>query len=897
MVLRFVHIALLLSVLPLSSLKASHIVGGEIYYTHLGGNDYRVFVTLYRDCFSTGAAFDNPMSLGIFNSSNQLVEDVRVPFQGSQILPVIFNNPCVVSPPNICTERSTYTTTVSLPPIAGGYRLVYQRCCRGPNIDNLVAPDDQGITLQITVPTGTNGIQFNSSPRFTNYPPLVICNNDQLNFDHSATDPDGDQLTYSLVTPFHGGTNNNPMPQPPFNPPYSNIPWSNGYSATQPLGPGSTLSIDPITGQLTGQPNLTGNFVVGVQVEERRNGVVVSRNVRDFLFVVISCEIPVNAILPTQDQLPAPYNDKCAGLTILFDNLSYGGTTYSWDFGDPTTTTDVSNQFEPSYTYPANGTYTVRLIASKDNCADTATMTITVNRPVNVNFDATDSVCFINHSIDFFGTVTNQDNGTLSWNFGPNASQQTANTLNVNNITFNSPGSFPVTFSYNHPHCQADTTINVLISDIPVADFELPTDYECLGQTIPFLFTGSNSIVFGWDFGVNGSTADVSTQQNPTFTYPGPGTYTITLISGSTGQCFDTIQKSYTIYQDLIMAINSEDSVCIRNNAIDFFGNVSGPDIASYRWEFGSNAQPSQSSDTNVLGVHFTTSGNHPVLLIGSYLHCRDTVQKNIFIYREPSIDFTIEDGSQCVPFPAQFINLSMADAPIYSFWDFGDGTGSTLTNPGHLFTQPGVYPITLRIEVRRGCTDTLTLTKSDLVDVKPKPVADFSLDRTVLDVCDNVLSVTDLSEGSVLRSYYMGEENSLIINAPNPFNYAYRSSGNKRIVQIVENEFGCLDTNTQQVYVEPYTVFIPNTFTPDGDLFNNQFYAVAALPSYEWHLQMFNRWGEKVWESYDQNAQWDGTYQGTISPDGIYTYLLQLTTCGGENPIRTLQGHVLLIR
>ncbi|MCF8443933.1 MAG: hypothetical protein K9G29_02925, partial [Crocinitomicaceae bacterium] len=100
---------------------ASHIIGGDIYYDYLGNNQYRFFITLYRDCNSTGAEYDNPLKLTIYNSSGSMVQDLSVPFPGSVVLPLVFTNPCATPPTNICVERAIYTIVVNLPPIPGGY--------------------------------------------------------------------------------------------------------------------------------------------------------------------------------------------------------------------------------------------------------------------------------------------------------------------------------------------------------------------------------------------------------------------------------------------------------------------------------------------------------------------------------------------------------------------------------------------------------------------------------------------------------------------------------------------------------------------------------------------------------------------------------------------------------
>src|SRR5690606_27527147 len=151
-------------------------VGGDIYYDYLGNNQYRIWVSVYRDCLSNGAAFDSPLHLGIFRKSNNTrYTDLELPYTGSQNVPVTFNNPCVTPPTNICTENSLYSIVVTLPPIPGGYRVSYQRCCRGPNINNLINPDDTGLTLTTDIPTSDNSFYQNSSARFNDYPPMLLC--------------------------------------------------------------------------------------------------------------------------------------------------------------------------------------------------------------------------------------------------------------------------------------------------------------------------------------------------------------------------------------------------------------------------------------------------------------------------------------------------------------------------------------------------------------------------------------------------------------------------------------------------------------------------------------------------------------------------------------------------
>ncbi|MDW8332509.1 MAG: hypothetical protein RMK43_12740, partial [Cyclobacteriaceae bacterium] len=342
----------LLSVAVLASMlrpaAATHIVGGEMIYTCLGNNQYQLTLKVYRDCYNGLAAYDNPAYIFIFNSSGVIVQTLSVQFPGSDTLDNNPGNPCLIVPPGICVEEAVYQTTVTLQPSTGGYWLVYQRCCRnGALITNLINPGSTGATYLETLPD-PNVASCNNSPYFNNFPPTVICANTDFVFDHSATDPDGDSLVYSLCAPFEGASTANPQPSPfnpPFPPPYGPVVFSSPYSATNPLGGSPPLSIDPVTGLMTGHPQTVGNFVVGVCAQEYRNGVLIGEHKRDFQFNVTTCTPAVLASTP-------PEVNNCAGYTVTFQNNSIGGNVYHWDFGVPGISNDTSNLFQPTFTFP-----------------------------------------------------------------------------------------------------------------------------------------------------------------------------------------------------------------------------------------------------------------------------------------------------------------------------------------------------------------------------------------------------------------------------------------------------------------------------------------------------------------------------------------------------------------
>src|ERR1035437_4539049 len=131
---------------------ATHIVGGEIYYTYLGSNNYQITLKIYRDCYNGLAPYDDPATVFIFNSAGTFIDSLAIPFPGSTVLPGNVSNPCFVAPTNVCVEEAVYHAVVNLPPIPGGYNLMYQRCCRNNSILNLVSPGNVGSTYMAHIP-------------------------------------------------------------------------------------------------------------------------------------------------------------------------------------------------------------------------------------------------------------------------------------------------------------------------------------------------------------------------------------------------------------------------------------------------------------------------------------------------------------------------------------------------------------------------------------------------------------------------------------------------------------------------------------------------------------------------------------------------------------------------
>jgi gliding motility-associated-like protein len=551
---------LLLLFLTFFSLKifAKHIVGGEIYYDYLGSNNYRITLKVYRDCNSGGASYDNPATIFIFNNAGVFIDSIAIAFPGSVQIPPTINSPCFTPPTNICVEECVYKTIVNLPDIPGGYNITYQRCCRNNTILNLINPGDLGATYMAHI--SDNSIApSNSSPRYNYFPPIFLCSDVPLVFNHSATDPDGDSLYYELCDPYIGLDNTclavgwmapGGCPNIPNPPPISFVPWQLPYDATYPMSASPVLVIDHHTGLLTGTPNMIGQWVVGVCVSEYRNGILIDANKRDFQFNVVDCPgLPV-ASVPQQQQF-------CFGYQVNFTQNSLNANSSYWDFGDPTTTSDISNLTSPAWTYPDSGTYTVTLIINKGTlCADTNTSTFHIKPLLAPSFATPPGECIYSNSFDFVPGGAFMGNGVFNWNFGPHASPTSAFQPTINNVIFDSVGSYPVTFTINENGCTESYTTNVVVYPKPDANFGLTTNVACLLNPVFFVDSSiaDTPLLYNWNF-ANGLT---STLQNPSTVYDSVGIYNVNLIIETQHGCKDTIvlPNPLTVFPSPIAGFN-----------------------------------------------------------------------------------------------------------------------------------------------------------------------------------------------------------------------------------------------------------------------------------------------------------------------------------------------------
>ena len=343
------------------------------------------------------------------------------------------------------------------------------------------------------------------------------------------------------------------------------------------------------------------------------------------------------------------------------------------------------------------------------------------------------------------------------------------------------------------------------------------------------------------------------------------------------------------------MNIFHDDSLCITDGLYDFQAIVSGPPNTVYEWGFGGNASLSSSNELNVSGIQFSSSGFQAIQLTGTYDNCIDSVNSTVYVYGEPIIDFDYVDGLHCAPSLAQFINLSSVDGPAQYLWEFGDGTTSTAFNPSHIYSEVGSYSVGLTLISLEGCIDTLYLMQQDIFTVYPSPTAGFSVNPMQVDACNNEVTFIDESMGAETYFYFF-DQNQFTSSSAN-FTHYYINAGADYPMQVVYNEYSCSDSIRSVVFVEPFAIYAPNSFIPDGDGMNEIFYVVTDFDIVYWEMSIYNRWGELLFVEDNPDIGWDGSFKGMECQDGVYAYKVKYKSCANPFMMEMKTGFVNLIR
>ncbi len=391
---------------------------------------------------------------------------------------------------------------------------------------------------------------------------------------------------------------------------------------------------------------------------------------------------------------------------------------------------------------------------------------------------------------------------------------------------------------------------------------------------------------FYWEFNMKGDTQRF-TAWNPSISFRDTGYYRGRLLLNPGTTCGDTgnieIAIGSGMHSDFLIKYDTCDAgpVLFESRATTTYN-----EIQKLIWNFGDG----EIDSTYRLrpGHQYLTAGRKPVnLLLRDRYGCRrDTTIAFDWLPAPPILLVEPDAFVGCAPAKVFFNNRSTPLDTTYKIvWDFGDGTKGSKISPQHFYDKPGIYTVKLQVTSPYNCYKEAEFT--NWIKVRPLPIANFDWQETeITNLAPSVHFQNKSSADVISNRWYFGGRG--LTTEQNPM-YIYRQqdTGFQQVRLFVANQYGCKDSMSKQIYIKPViTLHFPNAFTPNNDTRNDEFKGVGFLYGLKsYRFVVWNRWGEKQFESSDPLDGWDGSKNnaGSPAPEGVYLYELMYITPTGE--------------
>jgi gliding motility-associated-like protein len=369
---------------------------------------------------------------------------------------------------------------------------------------------------------------------------------------------------------------------------------------------------------------------------------------------------------------------------------------------------------------------------------------------------------------------------------------------------------------------------------------------------------------------------------------PGTNTLTVTDANG----CINNI--SVLINEPLPLAITfvSPDSMICSESSIDLTAVGSGGST-TYTFTWTENGVPIGNGST--INVDPINTGNVYCVVLTELCGSPIPPQECLTItFPTPITPITVPDDSKkCLPGDFLFSNTSLNGSEIATMdYSFSNGFAYSTTDLNHLsaiFPYAGVYGVDLTVTSIYGCVYTSQI--PNIIEVTSLPIAGFTISKNPATWFETTIQTNDVSFGNI-SSYVWSSvgASNITSNGNNAFiSYPEGITGNYDIVLLVTDSEGCIDSTILTMEIVPDIIFYtPNSFTPDDDEHNQSWiFYIEGIDFANFSLQIYNRWGEVIWETNDAKASWDGYYNGSIIQAGPYVWKASYKALDNDDKIQ----------
>lgn len=590
----------------------------------------------------------------------------------------------------------------------------------------------------------------------------------------------------------------------------------------------------------------------------------------------------------------------CLGETMEFNNNSTISSIdlfnkYSWNIDGV-----LASSKDTLFNFLLEGNYDVELeVETVFGCVDDTLINVIVSpNPVvgftTVNTCVNDEALFNNTSMISNGSIV-----SYRWNFGDAPSATTVqSTVASPSYQYLVEGTYDVRLTTESDMgCLTTEVLTSVRYPRPVANFYASN--ECEYDSVDFQNSSSidaPGIIAStiWNYG-DGS--PLSLLQEEKYKFNSSGTYSVNLLVKSTNGCLSSVNKTIEIYDVPISSFQST-MVCDNEGETEFVNQslINNGAIVISNWDFGDGSNSNMPNPRHKYALPGVYTAN---LVSTSYNGCLDTLETLVTVKASPVASFFVDNTSGCSPLCLDFIDYSAPNSSsiVLQRWFFDDeelGGGANLSNCFFNESNYDDKQINMSYVVTNdlGCQDTMVL--DSYLTVYHNPVSYFTINPSVTNMYEREVEMENQSIGA--DDYLWFLENKVASEDFEP-TYEYPDTGRFDVLLISYTVNNCIDSSFQSLLIEPVeNVYIPNAFTPDGDGINDYFSVTSfGIKNEGFLLNIFNRWGESVFETTDLFEGWNGLYQGKVCKSDVYVY--KVTYSDLKNDINEIRGTVSLLR
>lgn len=603
---------------------------------------------------------------------------------------------------------------------------------------------------------------------------------------------------------------------------------------------------------------------------------------------------PVKVYANPVPDITYPNNCLPAAGKVTFENKTavpdaQAIQSHLWNFGDaaanagnPNTSTAASPVHNFGY-----GNYTVAYkVVSEKGCVKDTSLLVKFNAAPVFSYPAPDAVCENAAAFSIAkAQVTNDVKGTGMY--------KGLATTPEGMFTPASAGAGDRVIWYVYTTdkgCVDSVKQNIKVNPVPVAGFTF-TDNVCAGTANTFTATatiasGSTISKWNWSFG-DGNTLSKTTGNAFDYTYAGDGTYKALLTVISSDNCTATAsEQTVKVKAVPVIGFSLPGNICLPGDAAVFTNTttIASGEALTWKWSFGDGTATVATKDGNHI---YAKAGEYTVKLIATSAQgCADSVSKTVSkFYNKPVAAFIPEPAEICVGESVKLTDKStVTGSTINSWsWTFSDGQAATASDVTRRFDNAGTVKVNLVVKSGENCVSAPV---EQVITIHELPVIDAGASFVV-------------QQGALVRftasarnaGYTFLWNPAVELSDAHVLNPSLTASDDKTYTLIATTPFHCTASDSLSVKILR-DIYPPNVFTPNGDGVHDV-WDIANLAYYsKATIQVYNRYGQKVYNSWGYNKPWDGTMNGKPLPAGTYYYIINMGQGGAP-----LSGAVTIVR